>query len=179
MVLRYDARTVGQLLSDEDKPVALADVLISDELFTLLMDASGEVESACVVGNRYVIDPTTVPPTNDLAALTGASQQRLKRLVCDICMFYLWTRRPLRDPKPLPAPVEMAYAYLDKLRSGEALFGLKENINASLIQDYLETAQDVQDRYLTAVIARRMFGTRGNQIWRGTIFNGGPNGGWW
>src|SRR2546428_9807095 len=59
---RYDGRTIGDLVSDDgtnhtmvgSPPVYTASVLYTNEtLLLLLQEAMGEVESACLVANRY------------------------------------------------------------------------------------------------------------------------------
>src|SRR5215475_13456156 len=92
LLLRYDSRTIGQLVSDMNTPVAADKLKANDTVLAALMDASGSLESACVAGNRYL--------PSDLQNLTGASQGFLKMLTCDLAMGRLVLRRPTKDGIP-------------------------------------------------------------------------------
>ena len=165
MVTRYDVRSLGKLLSDNGAEMTATQVQNSAVLTTLLQQASGLIESACVVGQRYQINPTASPPINDLAALTGNSQQLLVGLVCDLAYWYVWARRPHRERKSeLPATVELAFDWLDKIRAGEAIFGILENIQASTPTDLVETPDIVVQRNGLVVQAQRFFGVRANRL---------------
>lgn len=164
MLNRYDARSLGKLLSDTGAEMDQGDIPTSTVLTALLQQASGLIESACVVGMRYNINPQASPPINDLAALTGNSQQLLIGLVCDLTYWYLWNRRPHRERKSeLPAQVEMAFDWLDRLRNGEAIFGLLENIQASVVSDVYETPQTIAQRNGVVFQAERYFGIRADR----------------
>lgn len=70
---RCDQRTVAELVSDTGAPVDVASLGADANLAASLLDATGEVEAAAMHGGRYRPD--------DLAALTGAAQGRLQRLI--------------------------------------------------------------------------------------------------
>jgi hypothetical protein len=150
--MRYDMRTVAQLCSDTGAPVI--DPTTDPNLAAILLDASGTVEMATMVGARY--GPA------DLAALTGAGAAFLKRLVCDIAIGMLYQRRPhLGEP---PAQYTLAMEVLDKLSEGTAVFGLLESQEAGILSDLVEKSADVEYRYLSSVIARRWVGVRGKEL---------------
>jgi len=151
---RYDTRTVGDLCADNGVRVTPSALLSDPNLAAALLDASGLVEAACLVKSRY--------QPGDLAALTGASQAFLFRLVADLAMGLLIERRPDLKREP-PASYSAALAWLDKLSEGVAIFGLVEVQQAGLPEAVQETAQTVYARDLIDVQARRFFGRRVNQ----------------
>lgn len=84
-IVRYDVRTVADLLSDTGAPVAAASVATNSVLSSLLQDASADIDAACFRGNRYT--------PAQLIDLTGTSAQLLIRLCCDMGLLYLKRRR--------------------------------------------------------------------------------------
>lgn len=154
LVQRYDTRTVGDLLSDSGTRLTAAQVLSSTVLAALLKQASGMLESACLVGKRYTPD--------DLAALEGNSAELAAGLVADLAIWLLYNRRPERR-KEMPGQVEVAFEFLDKIRSGERIFGFVEHAESATTQANVETSEDVEGRNGLAVQADRFFGTRSNR----------------
>lgn len=153
-LVRYDARTVGDLCSDTGTRVTPAALLTNPNLQAALDDASGEVESAVLIGNRY--------QPGDLAGLTGVSQKYLWRIIGVLAMAHLVQRRP--DLKrPLPPQYDKVLLELESLRQGERIFALQEVQNAGLGSAYQELAGDVEARDLIVTQARRFFGQRVNQ----------------
>lgn len=111
---RYDARIVGDLVADDGTQVSPSGLTSDLNLQAALDDASGDIESACLVGERYTPD--------DLAALTDNSLSLLKRICCDVAMAFLLRRRPSNDPDNDAARLELAEKILDRLRTGEQVF---------------------------------------------------------
>lgn len=153
-LLRVDPRTVGDLCSRDGTRVTASGLLSDTVLAAALLDATGEVEAAAMKGNRYT-------PT-DLAALTGAGQARLYRLIARLALVYLYEQRPDLKEKP-SAVLEEVNRQLEELRSGLMVFGTLETSEAQTMEAVVETAADVQDRNGTSFIARRYFGRRGNR----------------
>lgn len=86
-VARYDKRIVGDLASVDGVRVTESALSDDDRVTTALEDASGMVDSAVRVGDRYTSD--------DLAGLTGNGLQFLKSIICDIAFALLIERRVL------------------------------------------------------------------------------------
>ena len=124
---RYDARIVGDIVADDGVQVSSSGLLTDPNLLASLADASGDVESACLFGERYTPD--------DLAALTGNSQSLLKRIVCDVAMAYLLKRRPSADPQNDIARLEAAERILERLRKGEQVFYRGDDIDPAGVID--------------------------------------------
>jgi hypothetical protein len=129
----------------------------STVLATLLKQASGEVEAACLKGNRYRVA--------DLQALTGNSLEMLRGLVAALALGLLVRRRPDLRRGPFPQ-AEEARQELGRLAAGEAIFGLQEVADAGEASHEAEDAADVEARNLSSYQARRFFGRRGNRLGR-------------
>jgi len=127
----HDSAQVADMLRDGEgpRPTRLA-MLDTDSdpgslLHTILLGASGELESACLVGKRY--SPA------DLAALTYSGLNRLRKIVSDLAFWSLCQRRQpgAADPDKVPG-AKQALAELDRLRDGERIFGFTESAQAGL-----------------------------------------------
>lgn len=152
---RVDRRTVGDLVSDDGTRVPSASLISDTNLAACLLDASGAVEAACLVGKRYTPE--------DLATLTGASLGHLYRLITRLTMLNLYERRP-DENRRIPETYTAALDELERLQKGERIFGFIEHEEAGYLDHEKETAQDVVDRNGTVVIAERFFGTRTNRL---------------
>lgn len=168
--VRADIRSLCQWASDTDTPLTPTAFLASTVATTLLAEASGWIEAAALVGARYRIDPTSTPPVQDLLAILQAgtnASAMLTGLTVAVANYLMWLRRPARFTKAaMPVQTEMAFETLKKLEDGILVFGTVEGQAASVVNDMVETPQNVNQRYLSEVIARPYFGLRGNLIWR-------------
>ena len=114
---RFDARLIGDLVQDANSRTSSANLLVDANLSAILADASGWIESACFVGERY--------SAADLTGLGPNSLAFLKRLVADIALVLLCQRRGFsyKDKFPL---LEESMKTLDRLRLGERVFNVSE-----------------------------------------------------
>lgn len=135
LLKRYDARDIGDLASDTGTQVSTGSIPTDANVLAALADASGDIESALLAGNRYT--------TADLAAVTGNTASKLIRLTCDIAMGYLLSRRPGYDPERLKAFREQNHFMLERLRKGENVFDLTAQKDAGVIERATPTAVDV------------------------------------
>lgn len=136
MLERYDARILGQLLSDDDDAVSEPSLLTDTYLTQALEDASGEVLSAANRGGRYSED--------DLAALTGNHKAYLQRLVADIAFGYLLQRRGKAvDAYP---SVEKAGEALELIEEGERVFGVSKVIEAGVAKLHTPDRITIQEQ---------------------------------
>ena len=111
MLERFDARVIGDLVSDSDSQVSAAELLTDPILQAMLDDASGDIEAALLVGGRYTVA--------DLSGLTGNAQKHLVRICCEVAKAYLLRRRVSYNPEKDKAEIELAEHHLERLRSGE------------------------------------------------------------
>jgi len=118
---RFDARTLRDLASDTGEEVA--DITSDPHALVALADASGRMDAAVLVGGLYT--------TTQLGELTGNSLALLKRLVCDLAMCYMMSRRPERyGSEALAAMHKASEEYLEMLRKGQRLFDVDEAVAA-------------------------------------------------
>lgn len=113
---RKDRNDIGQLCSDDKRPVSEVDLPTNQQCLDALADASGSIDAALFVGNRYT-------PT-DLAGLSANSNSLLIRITCDIAMMHLIDRRPGWNPEKAKVIRELAEGHLERLRNGENTFSI-------------------------------------------------------
>lgn len=126
MIVRYDARRLGQLVRDDGSTTSTSDLVNDQTLMAMLDDASGMVNQACRTGNRYTLDHLSQVATD------SKTQGPLVRLVCDLAWGLLWARRGLpagqfQDMAPRYAE---GLALLEKLRYGQLVFDLPGHVLA-------------------------------------------------
>lgn len=127
LLKRYDARTLGELVSDSGTRVSAANLLTDANLQAALDDASGEIDAHVLQGQRYT--------TAMLAALTGNSLAYLKRICCAVAMALLWERRPYNDADEQVAAEQAALQArkaLERLKQGHEVFDIEAVKDAGL-----------------------------------------------
>jgi hypothetical protein len=152
LLSRVDVRFVQDLLADAGARLTPQEVSSSAVLLELLNEASGMVEAACFVSNRYT--------AADLAALTGGSRQFLVGLTGGLALWLLWERRPRKADEEPPLRARVALEQLQLLRDGQRIFGLQEHADAGLVASRLQTVLDEAARCGIGFRARRFFGVR-------------------
>lgn len=149
-----DVRMIRDLIRDDGTRANQQDALSDANLTEALLSASGEVESACLVGNKYL-------PT-DLAALTGASQALLRKTVAWLAAGSILERRLYAD-RDFPPGVEKAELRLKDLREGVRIFGLQEVMDAGNSNTTFLTESDLETQNFATFQADRFFGIRSNR----------------
>jgi phage gp36-like protein len=144
LIQRKDARTVGNLASDTGTTVALPALLEDPNVLAALADASGKIESALLVGERYSIV--------DLQSLEDNSLAYLKRITCDIAFALMYERRPYSDSKDRAKAFDAANDALEALRQGRNVFTLTSQIGATVPE--VATPTLVQYNNLRTIVAR-------------------------
>ena len=153
-LLFYDNRRVGQLVRDDDSQATAAELLVDPVLARCLAHASGELESACLVGGRY--------RPADLQALAGNGAALLASLVADLAYGKICRRRGL--PAAEMPQVEAAEAKLKALEAGEAALPFLEVEQAGLVAVAPYTPADLLALDRPTDRARRYFGGRGRAL---------------
>lgn len=115
LIARKDSRVLGDLVSDDDTRVAEGSLAANTYVTAALDDASGDIDAALLVGNRYT--------AADLSGLTGNSLALLKRITCEIAMFHLLGRRPEINADTWEHYAKVRENLLEPLRRGDAVFG--------------------------------------------------------
>lgn len=127
LLKRYDARIVGDLVSDNGITVKPPELITNANLLAVLEDASGEVDAAVLQAKRYT--------TAQLAALTGNSAAYLVRITCAIAMGLLWERREISDDEDdgqRESAQKRARQALTDLRKGVTIFDVEDVKDAGL-----------------------------------------------
>jgi phage gp36-like protein len=123
LVARFDARDIGQLVSDDKIVVSTYDLNTNVPCLVALSDAAGEIEAALLVGNRYTVV--------DLQTLSANSNSLLVRMNCDVAMRNLCSRRFGWNPEKAKAIRELADTQLEKLRNGENAFNIQLTLDSA------------------------------------------------
>jgi phage gp36-like protein len=124
LLARHDNTVVAELCSEDEHAVPAEDLATDTNLLAALEDASGDVESAMLIGKRYT--------TAQLDALTGNSLAKLKRITCTIALAYLLERRPLVHVSNAERLLKRAEEYLEQLRTGQRIFNVEDNLEKQL-----------------------------------------------
>jgi len=152
---RYDWRTVGDYLSDQNQRITRPDQINNTILADLLSEASGEFEIRLMRGGRYA--------PGDIQSLQGNALQLVAGIVAGWTMFLIWSRRPGRfADHRLPLGAELALQKMEQLGTGELILPFQETADAGRISHYVENAQDVANRNGIIVQSRRLVGQRGD-----------------
>src|SRR6266446_5181394 len=145
-LIRFDARTTADLLSDTGTRVDPSLLGANQTLKYLLKEASGLVEAACLKGDRY-----TPADLKQLTVLvlgnTTNAYEMLKGIVCGLVAWTLFDRRPDKR-QSMPLKAQWAIDMLEALATGQRIFGFQETADAGLAEHHVETPQDVTDRNL-------------------------------
>lgn len=153
MTNRYDVRTLGDLLNDDDTRPRLSpsEVLASTKLTALSLQSSGEFEAACVAGNRYL--------PADIAAIisnAGAAKEFVVGLVCALNVGHLFDRRFNLE---MPKVAVQARETIELLRQGQRILPTQEAADAGMEVPQLDTSYALPDgRNLVIQEARRYLG---------------------
>jgi len=134
---RYDARDVGDLVSDTSVQVSPTGLLSDANLSAAIGDASGDIDMSLLVGGKY--------QTSDLESLTGNALNTLRRIASDLTMFYLLARRPDFNPDRLEAYDKVRARHLNRLKSGEDVFNLDSHVNAGRVDVAGPSTQNYND----------------------------------
>lgn len=147
---RFDSRVIGDLASEDGLNVPPGDLQDSSRLLTAIDDASGEIDAAVTIGQRYT--------PAQLATLTGVGLAYLKRICCEIAYYYLLTRC-LRavSPDRVEAAAKRYDDVLKMLSNGQRVFALDEPREAGLPLTIEPTSLDIDETRLIAGRARGHF----------------------
>lgn len=146
---RYDSRTIGDLVSDDGTRTSAGSLANDANLETALEDASGEILSAAMRGERY--------SEADLAGLTGNGLAFLERLTADLAIYFLVLRRG-KNLAEYPQATR-ARETLDLLEKGKRIFAIDEAADKGHAQPgILDTNILLQQNHITDT--NRMFPVR-------------------
>jgi hypothetical protein len=133
----FDYRVFGEVSRDDNGADSATSFLSDPNVLVALQVASGELESAALVSERYTPD--------DLKILNGNSLAYLKSIVCGLAAGILYRRRYLADPLDDPrfaGTVGAAKQAIIDLRSGMGIFAFEQSAQAGVPQNRYETEAD-------------------------------------
>lgn len=128
-LLRYDARTTGDLVNDTGDQQTALELATNDVLLMALSEASGTVESALASGGTYTTTELAAVITED-----GNQAEQLRGIVSDVAALRLVRRRYRGVPddwKPLMEEVERL---LKAMRAGDAVLLVPSREDANIIE---------------------------------------------
>jgi phage gp36-like protein len=137
LIARCDVDQIGDLATDDREPLDRDAVATHPNVLAALLDASGEIDVALLVGGRYTPD--------QLAALTGNTMNHLIRITCSLAIALLCERRPSRvSAEEAEAYRKTARAHLDALRRGENVFGIPAVLESGVIDTVAISAMELE-----------------------------------
>lgn len=158
LLIYHDWQQVADLVRDGNGPRPQRAALLDPNqpsgaiLAGLLGSATGQLNSAALIGNRYTPD--------DLAALTDAGLLYLQKIVADLAYWQLAQRRQPMSANPDSVPgAREALETLEKLKNGERVFAFAETADAGLPEVVVPR---VTSGPQTVRYASRLFGSHGN-----------------
>lgn len=119
MIDRYDSRMLARLCFDDDAKHGQGELYESNILSAALADAYGELKAAVSVAGMYDME--------QLDRLTDESLALAKRVVCELALSFLYSRRGGEARETVKELRDSAEEYLDRLRKGERLFSIRES----------------------------------------------------
>lgn len=119
MIARYDFRMLLRLCFDDDARHEACDLNDSAILQAAISDAYGEFRASLSVAGMYTGD--------QLDRLTPESAALAKRIVCEMALAFLYSRRGGESRETVRELRQSSEEYLDRLRKGERLFSIQES----------------------------------------------------
>lgn len=114
LTARKDIRVIADLCSDSNSPVSPAAVATHPKVLIALEDAEGEALGTLQALGRY--DETK------LLALTGSAKAFLKRIIVELAMVSLISRRPNLEADDIEKHEKIRSLWLERLQQGAAIF---------------------------------------------------------
>ncbi len=158
-LVRVDWRTVADLISDTGERVESAEaVKLHPNLTAALRAASGELETAVMVGGRYI--PEDLREIADDSPSTNATEL-LADIVAGLALRRIFRRRP--NDRPMPGLAAEAGEWLEKAMSGQRIFATQESSDAGVVDSVTETATVIGRRQMVTRQAARYFSRRADR----------------
>lgn len=157
---RFDYELVGDLCSDRRETLSESQTQNHPNVRSALEDASGEVVMALIAGGRYT--------EAQLHQLTGISRNNLVRIVCDIAMSHLVSRRCDSGYIELAEKLaRQARTHLNSLKLGENILGIPENQSSGTLDLSIMTSHQLDDLNTLTTRMNGFFPANATRIIRG------------
>jgi hypothetical protein len=149
-----DSTMIGDLVDDQGQAVTENELLVNTKFQACLDAASGEVEMAALVGERYT--------PLDLQSLTGVMAVKLQEIVAWLAIPKLLGRRnPALEAYP---QVDDAREMLQAIRLGVRIFGLVEAQEAGQMFRIDDASNQTRPMPTSYKLAGRYFGRRSRYL---------------
>lgn len=142
MIERYDARTLGDLCSDDGNKVAESALATNLKMTAMLSSATGKIVAACLRAQRY-----TRAELDTLAAAGTDGSDHLIDVTCQICFWMLWRRKPYTDNQQRVEAQQAAEEYLEMLRNGDHVFDIERTQEAGTPKTDTVTRIEINDQW--------------------------------
>lgn len=141
---------LGQLVNDDGTQATEAQLLTNAKLLAALSAASGQINAAARVGNRYQVA--------DLEALTGDDAELLARMTAWLAIpLILGRRNPSLERYP---EIEDAQTFIQMIRYGERIFDVPGAAEAGLMDMVSNRSFNTRPKLSSYCRAGRFFGVR-------------------
>jgi len=135
LLARYNANRLGQLVKDDGTTASSSQLLTDPNLQAALDDGAGQIEMACLAGNRYQqTDLQTLVAAYGLGPTSPQynSGSLLVRLNCDLAYGCLVGRKGMDAATQQAMAPRSAWAesVLEQLRNGDRVFNVAINLSA-------------------------------------------------
>lgn len=114
---RYDARTIGDILSDSGQHVSGQELHDNAYLKTILLQATGKMKAHLLRAERY-----TSEELDGIVAAGGDAAEYLIGICCDLAFWMVWQRRPYTDDQQRLQGQQIIKDTLNELRLGDIVF---------------------------------------------------------
>lgn len=157
---RFDVRRIGDLLTDDDTRVASGDFATNQNLYTALLDATQQINSAIRKGNRYTRAEIYALYTSG-STQDNFARQLLTKWCCVLGFAYLVARRGYNHQEIMSQVPFYAEAkdFLEQLANGERVLDTEAAADAGRTT---YTAQFSSNNNMLTDAASRLLGPRAN-----------------
>ena len=152
LIERFDARIIASVVLDDGSTENVALLPANTKVLNALSEASGDINTAILKGDRYQV--------SDLEALTGDDKQSLVGLCCVMAFLKLMRRRMYAadEQKKYAEMIRERDEMLKLLRDGSAVFNIQAAHEAGLPDGSRFTrSNDLRRNYLSTQLAGKLF----------------------
>lgn len=128
LMTRFDVRELGDLVNDDNTQTASGSLAANTTLIAMLQDASAEIRAAATARGAYI--------DAHLDELATDEDALLVRMTCVLAMGYLYDRRGKGRPEEFADTIDTVRDQLERLQTGEAVFGIVEAVEAGKVEPY-------------------------------------------
>lgn len=142
LVIRFDARSIGRLASDDGAPVPPTEFASNPVINAALNDAAAQILVVLSPGRRYT-------EAELLADQSASGVHYLTMINCHLAYAHLWMRRDMTEDneKKYRSVLETAERYLDELRTGKHVLVIEDKVDAGLPRTQPLSVQVIENEW--------------------------------